>query len=785
MNDLNKVWLAEDFSYRTFPVKSVDEDFINSLGMKMIAVDKASFKMGGGNIELRPDGLPVHMVSITNAFYISEEPVTTEDFKMFYQEVYGKDPDVVSYRGFVQSVSWYEAAKFCDWLSEKEGTSCRLATEAEWEYVARNSRQLGVDRMCDIHMREWCFDWYDVYNDLEQEDPAGPDSGLTKVVRGGFLDNPARYNEFHLEPWMRGSMAPSYRHYEEDIHNQFGIHPIGFRIVYGPLPKTSGIHPSSLVCMNVHQESEEFNHVAPDASKAYFRKRFLFPTPPDNAPSESIRGVGLIAGFRHHHHSPAFEVASNGDLIFTAYSTYHEYDAESGLVGARLRFGSEQWEMPDMFLNPVGINDHAPSLFRDADGTLYHFWGWQQLSNSFPFQYTYSKDNGATWSEIKFPFFKNEAVRVVRQPVNTCIRAKDGTFYVTSDSSDGSCSVLWRTKDNLKTWENPQGRTAGRHSTAVELKDGGILAMGGKNSQIEGFMPKAISHDGGDSWIVEKSPFAVLASGQRPCIIRLQSGKLFMCGDFQNKKGNRSVGETRYGCYGAWSEDEGVTWTIKKLWGTQPPKKSQHEFAGADILGYCVCRQSQNGLIHIVTSNTRPLLHLEFNEEWLLNHDEEMPQGMDLMSSKATKVVGELQHKKEYYSNGQLRCEWSGAIADDGRFLLEGPERSYYADGTLMTEACYHLGKRVDSYVMYDGNGVRLWKWEYPSEGVELYTTYFEDGELVKSRCKFINRMAEGVAQTYERKGTVKTEMIFNNGIMIEKKDLRIEVPSPIGEIID
>ena len=68
---------------------------------------------------------------------------------------------------------------------------------------------------------------------------------------------------------------------------------------------------------------------------------------------------------------------------------------------------------------------------------------------------------------------------------------------------------------------------------------------------------------------------------------------------------------------------------------------------------------------------------------------------------------------------------------------------------------------------------------------MELYTTYFEDGELVKSRCKFINRMAEGVAQTYERKGTVKTEMTFKNGIMIEKKDLRIEVPSPIGEIID
>lgn len=35
---------------------------------------------------------------------------------------------------------------------------------------------------------EWCGDWYqDSYRGLETEDPAGPQSGSNRVVRGGGL----------------------------------------------------------------------------------------------------------------------------------------------------------------------------------------------------------------------------------------------------------------------------------------------------------------------------------------------------------------------------------------------------------------------------------------------------------------------------------------------------------------------------------------------------------------------------------------------------------------------
>ena len=83
--------------------------------------------------------------------------------------------------------------------------------------------------------------------------------------------------------------------------------------------------------MGVHQETESFVHAAPNPEKPYFRKRYLFPVPPDNADNEEIRTSGFSPNFRHHHHSPGFTAAPNGDLIFSVYSTYHEYDAEAGL----------------------------------------------------------------------------------------------------------------------------------------------------------------------------------------------------------------------------------------------------------------------------------------------------------------------------------------------------------------------------------------------------------------------------------------------------------------------
>lgn len=737
------------------------------MSIEMVKVAAVSFKMGGGDIQNRPDALPVHNVTISNDFLIAKEPIKYELFAEFYKDKYGKDVDAENYLGFVIGVSWYEADQFCAWLSARTGLPYRLPTEAEWEYCARNSKKLGIDRMCSLNIREWCFDWYDGYAVQDQIDPAGPDSGLFKVVRGGFLDNPIRYNNYHLEVWTRASLPPSYCHYSEDIHNDFGRHNIGFRIVQGEPAKTNGKAFMIPLSLNVKQNIPK-SQITSD--EPYFRKRYLFPNPPDNATSEAINAFGLNPLLRHHNHSPGFDVAPNGDLIVSIYSSYHEYDPEVGLMGARLKYGADEWEMPDIWCNPVGVNDHAPLIFTDHDNTIYHFWGWPQLDNTFPFQYIYSKDNGATWSEVQFPKFVEKAERVTSQPINTVVHAQDGYYYVACDVQGKSASVLWRSKD-LVNWEVPKGQTAGRHSTIVELKDGRLLAVGGKNSSIDGYMPQAISADRGDSWQVSKTPFPAMTSGQRPCIIRLKSGRLLYCGDFQTKMGRRPAGFTddQWGSFVAYSEDEGESWKIKKLWGTQHKKQDATLLGGSHTLGYSVCRQSQDGLIHIITSNNRPCLHLCFNEAWLLSDTNgEFPDDQELMNEK-TAEINNLETYTEKYADGQVKCVYSGGIADDGRFLLHGDEKWYYPSGELMTECTYKLGIKVGKYTHYDPVGNKIWEWEYLKDNTAVYKTYYENNNL-KTIGRYRNRIAKGWAERYSPDGKLVFKALFENGQIIEKE---------------
>ena len=111
------------------------------MSVEMISVPAGSFKMGGGDIINRPDALPTHNVTISKDFLIAKEPVKYDLFAEFYREEYGADVDAENYLGFVIGVSWYDADRFCAWLSAKTGRTYRLPTEAEWEYCARNRKK--------------------------------------------------------------------------------------------------------------------------------------------------------------------------------------------------------------------------------------------------------------------------------------------------------------------------------------------------------------------------------------------------------------------------------------------------------------------------------------------------------------------------------------------------------------------------------------------------------------------------------------------------------------------
>ncbi len=211
--------------------------------IEMILLPKGSFMMGA-NPNSRfadEDELPSHKVSFKKGFWISTIPVTQN----FYHAVTGQNPS--QNKGTdnpVDSVTWFDAIRFCNTLSMREdltpayeidvddeaeirwgkaSNGYRLLTEAEWEFAARANRKYvfsggddpdligwyqdntdettkpvgqkepNVWGLYDMsgNVWEWCWDWKGEYNDRSAMDPIGVPEGLGRIFRGGsYLNAP-------------------------------------------------------------------------------------------------------------------------------------------------------------------------------------------------------------------------------------------------------------------------------------------------------------------------------------------------------------------------------------------------------------------------------------------------------------------------------------------------------------------------------------------------------------------------------------------------------------------
>jgi len=223
--------------------------YTNSIGMRFALIPPGEFDMGSTAEEVarlleyaRQQGrrkyvldrirseTPRHRVRVTRPFWAAISEITQAE----YERVMGNNPS--KYKGNpirpVEQVTWQNAVDFCRRLSElpKERTTgavYRLLTEAEWEYCCRagttTSYSFGDDAaafgyhgwwiknaggstqpvgrlrpnsfgLFDMHgnVWEWCADWHadDFYTKSPAEDPKGPDSGSSRVLRGGsWLDD--------------------------------------------------------------------------------------------------------------------------------------------------------------------------------------------------------------------------------------------------------------------------------------------------------------------------------------------------------------------------------------------------------------------------------------------------------------------------------------------------------------------------------------------------------------------------------------------------------------------
>jgi len=621
-------------------------------------------------------------VTITKPFYMGVTEVTNAQYEQFcrmHERLRGKkgfsiDPDEA-----VVFVSWYEARAFCDWLSEKENMPYRLPTEAEWEYACRAGtntpfstgdslpdefiknpgeswypspmRGRGRSEIVPLHVgkttpnawglfdmhgntEEWCSDWYGPYEGSEQFDPVGRVDGEFKVTRGGSHGT----IPYYLRSANRmGTIGEDKSWY------------IGFRIVLDENPSTNPLPVSEPplcrrdVTQSVPVDIDNKMH----CEKPYFNGPRNFVKIPENS-------NGPL--FSRHNHCPAIVECPNGDLLAAWFSTTTESGREVSIGGARLRYGSKQWQSASVFWNPPDRNDAALALWSDDKGTIYHFNSLSTAATWGPLAVVMrtSVDNGATWSKAR-PIIPEHEAR--HQVVESVFQTKEGYLVLPCDAtpSGSGGTALHISRDQGLTWNDAGGTIAGIHGGVAQLKDGRLIAFGrgdeitediatqrpwmaprvvGSTVALPRAMTMSISADMGKSWTYSKSIFPSIGGGQRVAFMRLAEGPLFFASFAGRDDEGREVqpvmvtdasGKKRrvFGLFAALSYDECLTWSVVRLVSDDGPAREMQGTNGrlkftmsktsAEPKGYLSVCQARNDLIHLISSWN----HYAFNIKWL------------------------------------------------------------------------------------------------------------------------------------------------------------------------
>jgi len=639
---------------------------------EMVEIPAGTFLMGSMGTGADFDEAPAHEVRITRTFRMGRTEVTNAQYELFcpaHKQLRGRDSLCVADDEPVTNVTWYDAVRYCQWLSERTGRHFRLPTEAEWEYACRagtltpfstgdglpavyhrnqqHTRYLRrVDLcvgqspanafgLCDMHgnVEEWCMDWYAPYpaDGGPLTNPAGPADGTLKVTRGGSHNTPERY----LRSANRMAMMP------DDCHSL-----TGFRIVEDiggaadfPMPSVE----EGFAKVEGNKAEVEKNWGLP-CDTAFFAEPRVYVNPP---------ACGSGVPFYSHNHQPAITWCDNGDLLAIWFSAEAENSRDMTVLSSRLKKGGSEWGAAEEFFRVADRNLTGSSLLNDGHGTLYHFNGVEQAGDwrNLALAVRTSADNGLTWGR---PRIVEPSHQPRHQVIAGRIVLKDGTIAQLCDAGpegddgtsvhffkNGQCADPWQGQPQQLPFAEGQtgGSIAGIHAGMVELSDGSLLAMGrGTLSAIKGrdgkmHLPISVSKDSGKTWTYHASPFPPIQGHQRLVLLRLAEGPLllvsFTCHPTRTPSGERGMTFEEngreykgYGMFAALSYDEGKTWPVRKLladgkerilnggaWTQFFRMDSTH----AEPRGYLAAVQAPNGTIHLLSSR----IHYAFNLKWL------------------------------------------------------------------------------------------------------------------------------------------------------------------------
>jgi formylglycine-generating enzyme required for sulfatase activity len=148
---------------------------------------------------------PQHPVCIAEPFALGRYPVTVGEWRVFvratgWQAQGDTDWDAP---GFAQDdthpvvgVSWYDAQRYVQWLSERTGQRYRLPSEAEWEYACRAGTQTAFSCGDTISTELANYDGTFTYN-------GGPRGTFRKGTTpvGAFQPNPWGLCDMHGNVW--------------------------------------------------------------------------------------------------------------------------------------------------------------------------------------------------------------------------------------------------------------------------------------------------------------------------------------------------------------------------------------------------------------------------------------------------------------------------------------------------------------------------------------------------------------------------------------------------------